>query len=526
MPASYTSTKRFAHGTQKQEEDAEKASLWRLLRSRCREYPNTPSPSMLHWYLERVKESRMRYTDGSAGSRKSLAVLIRYAARRRDVSTLMRLRALARVSEQEESGASALVVGSSRDAQDSLLHVIDNALFWMAAKQRDWKMMHLLAHSRRGAAWTPSMCRAFLRAVATQSKQNDRLDDAGLSQYADSMARYWSGLQSHFDQYLRGVRRGSSTEEAGHIPELKNTPQWLIISMLEMHASAGLAAEAAQLVDAYLNSLKDTTSTKQHTAIKGAADILTNDVHARKSACNATIPSAMLLNQLLTAYLRAGLANEALRVFSCYTTAEALPQDEEVQVRKEPPILLEPDSTSVLLALDALEMLSDDDMVRARSFLDFLMRADRDIGTFRRKDERRLTDRPHYAISLRVMARLLRLLPRVQDQGLQRRVIRFQEGLLRRQLRIAAGPERLSLRDARDSRPNPFFVLARWHLALRQVPSIADAHRASLYGMARELVRFVQPSRGEKAERAFGSTKFLGRAHKEAVATSRTSPSP
>ena len=281
----------------------EQESLLRLLQERTATQPETTAGELLQWYQERIKESRTRLVHGSADSSESAAHLVQYAARRHDVATLQELRKHADAWEHRTRRTHSLPLPPPTDAAHPrvpLTAKIDNILFSLAARQRNWRVMCMLATSRaRAQQWTPFMCRAFLRAEYAYSG-NGVEDAASL----ECRRKLWDIFRAQFGPQLKSVDDMASDPSA----ELRrqSTPPWLLVFMLQMHARSGDADAALRLIQHYLESVRQTQPLPA-VLRRGPSQLLTR----RKQR----IPGPTLLNALLHSLLRAGRPEDALFAF-------------------------------------------------------------------------------------------------------------------------------------------------------------------------------------------------------------------
>jgi len=475
----------------------EQESLLRLLQERTATQPETTAGELLQWYQERIKESRTRLVHGSADSSESAAHLVQYAARRHDVATLQELRKHADAWEHRTRRTHSLPLPPPTDAAHPrvpLTAKIDNILFSLAARQRNWRVMCMLATSRaRAQQWTPFMCRAFLRAEYAYSG-NGVEDAASL----ECRRKLWDIFRAQFGPQLKSVDDMASDPSA----ELRrqSTPPWLLVFMLQMHARSGDADAALRLIQHYLESVRQTQPLPA-VLRRGPSQLLTR----RKQR----IPGPTLLNALLHSLLRAGRPEDALFAFSRLTALE-IPQakppraDVAAALTAADSVHLEPDSTSLLAVLRALCAAPAPDAAHVRSCFEFLRSVDRQLGLFRAP--RALCGAEPLFIDLRVMTYLIQLALEADDQGLLRRIVRFQEGLLRRELRWHTDATRSTAHGSRIWRhaPNEFAMLQRWNATLAACCRrrwIRQQHRASLYGMAKRLAVLYRQLRLPKSAR-------------------------
>ena len=143
------------------DEPTEKKRLLDQMRKLTRQHPSMTAGALLDWYSERVKESRNRIPSGSGDSPAAVEWIMRYAARRQDIYTLRRLRPLAQFWSHQvlkDNALRAHVDGSHSLTYASLAIRLDNALFGIAAKQDNWRIMHSLVKDKLPRdRWTPYM---------------------------------------------------------------------------------------------------------------------------------------------------------------------------------------------------------------------------------------------------------------------------------------------------------------------------------------------------------------------------------
>jgi len=215
----------------------EQAQLLDQLTRLSRTHPDMTATALVQWYLERVKESRSRLASGSADSPAAVAMLMRYATRRRDIDTLRRLRAPARHWTRQ--------CGDSRHLQKpSLSTKLHSTLFGLAAQHDHWPVMYRLVQDKSPRdRWTPFMCLALLRAKSTTDMIQAR-DPTGPD--AEAKRALWGLFLHEFGHYLAMVRHNSTT----------TAPPWILMALMELYARCGNDAHVWRLLHMYVASIR------------------------------------------------------------------------------------------------------------------------------------------------------------------------------------------------------------------------------------------------------------------------------
>lgn len=468
--------------------ERERQRLYHLLLQKTRFSPSTTAGDLLEWYFERVKESRTRLAEGSADSRAAIMLLIHYAFRRRDVHTLKRLYASAAYWSQKERHSQALGASSGSNGVDPLLK-LQTILFSVAARQNNWQAMHMLVTSGGLHIWTPFMCRAFLRTEGALDMIQAPSVAPPPGASADVRAKHelWAYFLDGFGTQLRCAQ---AQLPEGSQPTL---PSWVVLTLLELYARSGRSALAMRLVQQYLGTRMQTTNL----VLRRAPSALLSNMFEE-------IPGPQLLNRLLAAHTVGGTAGDVLGVFVQFTRTAGLSY---CSGNKQG--VLEPDNNSILLVLDALRSLHGPTVGGAETMLHVLFAVDRTWGPAQKlvSAAAHVAGQPSVAskpangsfadaydtatmplfVDFRVMTRLFRTCLDANAVAVARRALRFQQGLLRRELRWHESV--LHSRSALfwTSSPNEYSMLRSWTAMLRRLQRrrwMCSAHVNALYTMA------------------------------------------
>ncbi|WFD32471.1 hypothetical protein MSPP1_003519 [Malassezia sp. CBS 17886] len=487
-----------------------------MLGRRVVERSNASPGELLDWYQARLQESRTRLACGSAESVAALGLLAQYASQRRDVAALRRLRKPAREHMLACACGTALVGAQIRaplaDDPAALLERIDNALFSIAAQQNDWDAMARFALARpEPGRWTPFMFRALLSTNGALDMIR-RAPDAGGD---DTRQQLWTQFLSAFSSLVRGAP-GGDVLRAGDMGRAAFAP-WLVLSLLDMYARAGHTQQASALVELHLQ-----LNERKSSGCDGRRVVLRRRRAALLTAKARSIPGHLLLNRLVATYLAAGNADGALAVFTRLANVPlpALAGPLQPSSSELPPTAhgytTEPDTGSVLLALDAVQARAHaDGAACVRAMLAMVQSIDRRWGLFQHHVARPLF------LDLRVMTRLLSLCARTDDRALGRRLLRFQEGLLRRELRWHSGRAAALTRDLRvlwRQSPNEFALLQRWAAVVARLVRgrwLSSRHAAALRAMARRVAEHQAASRTPLRRPARHGADGAPRAHSD-----------
>lgn len=457
----------------------EQRKLLHDLRKKGRNEPGTSAAAMLHWYMERVKESRTRLAQNSAESEEAIAYLMQYAARRRDVATLRRLRAPAQAWTQQHVQRAALFSEStgSHTADPLLLTRLDNTLFSLAAQQNNWTVMHMLASSRRDERWTPFMCRALLRTEGALDMVHGTTPTSTTTDLDTVDAHTRHELWSMFlDEFGHAIRRSQQSQPPNASPYTP-LPPWVTVALMELYSRSGRAMQAVAMMNMYLSvqSLSGPTPSPSapRTLIRAPSHLLTSP--------NAVIPGPMLLNSLLLSFLRIRAPKCAMEVFGAMTrTPIEILAPEQLLPPLDTRFILEPDTNSVLIMMDALAMAASHE--KGAALLGLLQQVERTWGVLASGVAQPLL------YDHRPFIKLLQYCMDTDDRVLARRALRYQRGAMQRTLqwyKQAAMP----IHDFHE-RPNTETLRRRWEASLARLQNrawIKKAHADALRGFAKQL---------------------------------------
>ena len=497
------------------DELTEKKRLLDQMRKLTRQHPSMTAGALLDWYSERVKESRNRIPSGSGDSPAAVEWIMRYAARRQDIYTLRRLRPLAQFWSHQvlkDDALRAHVDGSHSLTYASLAIRLDNALFGIAAKQDNWRVMHSLVKDKLPRdRWTPYMCLALLRAKSTVAlAQVPRISScvsydpvAGHQKDEQIKLELWNMFLSEFGHYLR-TAQVSETD-----PNQKTVllSPWIIAALMELYSRCGKPEQTWNLLHMYTTMLFRDTLPNQYRK-SSRPFVLRNSASRLLSHRHIYIPGPKLLNAILRAYLGCQKPAMALEAFS-ELSSTPLPAALAIPGAASPidtRLVLEPNNQSILLVMDAIRYQKTLNHEAICLMLSFLKQIDRTWGTWRARDE------PLYHpmfLSLRPMQRLLDWCLQVEAYKLVRPILRFQQGLFRRELRwnISGNRSHLWLQVS-----NEFSLLQQWKATLDKLCSrrwVKHDQVDALYAMALRVAQYREEARGTKAIRILPRRRII-----------------
>lgn len=453
---------------------------------------------MLDWYQERVKESRSRLLKGSADSYISHQLLINYAAQRHDVSTLQRLKPSAQLwSQRWKHDSSTSLAGVNMGGVASLSDKIDGILFVLAAKQGHWHVMHKLATSRHPRKrWSPQMCLAMLRSrdaldMITHIQQGEAPLKTGLSmdevndtpERNDVVAKQvlWNMFMREFGHYIQRAKALSSNSKS-------SLPSWVTAALLELYSKSGKVDSTLDLARSYVQTQK---SENRLSKLDGY-HVLRNAPSRLLTSPSALIPGPRLLHSILKTFQVQENQKAVLQAFSALTLThldlhEEAPLGHPLFHQKE--IVLEPDNTTILLAMDAIIKAESHTSDLPEKLLSFLRSVDRAWGSWRLRQDP--SWHPMF-LDLRPMQRLLSLCLETGAYRVVRQILRFQQGLLRRELKWhkSSNKKRIWRQGL-----NELTMLHKWAdtlAVLRKRRWIMDNQAHYLYQMASKLARQYQ----------------------------------
>lgn len=444
------------------ESKKEQAQLLDQLTRLSRTHPDMTATALVQWYLERVKESRSRLASGSADSPAAVAMLMRYATRRRDIDTLRRLRAPARHWTRQ--------CGNSRHLQKpSLSTKLHSTLFGLAAQHDHWPVMYRLVQDKSPRdRWTPFMCLALLRAKSTTDMIQAR-DPTGPD--AEAKRALWGLFLHEFGHYLAMVRHNSTT----------TAPPWILMALMELYARCGNDAHVWRLLHMYVASIRRPEMRQEGPLV------LRNAPCRLLPQPTSYIPGPRLLHAVMRAYARRGDTAATLSAFARLTSTSVPDTFTTCEIPwHATDVVLEPSNTSIILAMDA--MLQQRGVVASTvpQLLHFLKQVDRSWGSWRARHEP--AARPMF-INLRTMRHVLTWCLHANAHDEVRHVLRFQQGLLRRELRWHTSPH---ARPVWLQDPNEWASLRRWRHTLQQLVQrrwISERQERALYVKALHVVR-------------------------------------
>lgn len=445
------------------------------------EKPQMTASVFLDWYFERVKESRTRLLHGSADSSAAIAVLIWYAARRSDVYTLRKLRAPATVWTQriqQDNARKAHVSPTHILNEPTLAAKLDNILFGIAAKHDNWPVMYALVKDKPpDKRWTPYMCHALLRAKSTIDMLETKPQDGDDPKHA-----LWNMFLSEFGHYI-----GFAHNASADTPDVQTIlPHWVLAGLMHLYARCGKPEPTWNLLRLYAQSLGS-----EFKVLRSAPSRLL-------SRPASHIPGPRLLNAVLLAHMRDNSPRDALRAFAQLTDTPMPKELALVPTLALDVPTLEPSNGSVTLAMEAIVQCEGLSLNTVSTQLALLKHIDRAWGTWRARCEPSF--RP-MLLSLRVMERLLAWCVEANAADIIPSIMRFQQGLLRRELRWHAAHKAAYVWLPNS---NEYATLQRWKAMLTRIQSrrwITRKHAHALYALALEVARHREKQRARKAVR-------------------------
>ena len=478
--------------------------LYDRLQEKLRSDPGESPAQMLEWYQERLKESRSRLLQGSADSYHSNLLLINYAAQQHDIRTLRRLKPAAQIWSQRwkhEMGSSETRANLGGTAL--LSEKIDGILFVLAAKQGNWQVMLKLATSRHPRKrWTPQMCLAMLRSRGaldmitriqhhlTPSKlgSSDN-DNDDTPEHNDVVAKQilWSMFLREFWQYWQKPKLTSS-----NISE--PLPSWITAALLDLYSKSGKVGPTLDLAWSYIQLHEN----KGRSSNRSQARILRNGPSRLLTSPNSLIPGPRILYYILKAVKLQEDSNAVLQAFAALTHTDLRPQGElnlAHPLFRQNKYIFEPDNNIILLVMDAMVKAETHSKDLPDKLLSFLRSVDRSWGSWRARMDP--SWHPMF-LDLRPIQRLLDLCLEMDAYRIVRQVLRFQQGLFRRELKWHTTPHKKRLW---RQGLNELTMLREWTdtlAALRRRRWIIDDQAQSLYHMASQLAqlyRYCQPVR-------------------------------
>ena len=488
-------------------QEMEQKTLFHLLREKMYNDPGASASSLLTWYFQRVKESRTRLPSGSADNADSIALLIRYAARRQDISALRKLRFSAELwtkrSKRALSVHNHMPSPPSPTHFSSLTEQVDDTLFILAAKQNNWAAMHKLLCSRdTNKRWSSNMCDSLLQSKGALSmiQNHDVLFDevfysTNTSSLTESMSTdpflvssethdmheakkaVWNTFLQEFGYYLREARQMSVSSGK---PAL---PTWIVVSLLKVYSRLGKVRQVANLFNLCMELQLSKEDLPNDQRNKEGPPIVS--LHQVQPPLFMWLfpPPSLLLSSLMEAY-----ATEKAHI----SMISAFVKMTDITVKNMPmrlpdiPLInchtaIEPDPKSILLVMKALaneNSLCSDTILSGLSLLQNIENRWGTRPTYRNPQRRPLL------FDLRIPQLLLEWSLEVNDLSLIRKVLRFQQGLLRRELRW-----HLKKQTAETCRSgqNAFAALKKWFVTIHKIYSrglIYKEHANMLYGLA------------------------------------------
>lgn len=443
---------------------AERSSVLQSLREQAAS-GNMRAGDLIDWYINRVKDSRARLRQGNGSSLDAIALLIAYAARRRDASALRRLQHHTAESTRHQLEEASITLNEL--PYEVLTMRIKNALFSLAAQQCNWRGMYDIVRAVPKGSMSQFMCRAYLQAHSRYSRRPKPQENSG------NRWRVW--LAERFRDELASL----ATNEFNW-PATRNIPSWLVDAALTHVSQSGRVTDTVHLVDTYLDTRYDKS-----------AGLVTLERRRARLMEDESIPGHRLLNHILYACVNSGDAKRALECFHRYTH---MPAD---GIETNPHFRIEPVNFSLILALTAMEKEATNTK-QVEEMLSFLKHAEQCWGLYAARDSPKMVEQPDIPrqslatpllIDLRPLTIILRKALELESKYLVRAICRFQRGLLRRELRWHVSAS--STKTLRDNR-NEHTVSERWDAVLLRCVErgyISTAHRLSLRALSVAVAR-------------------------------------
>jgi len=474
------------------------SQLYARLQEKIRRDPGESPTRVLDWYQERLKESRSRLLKGSADSYSSNLLLINYAAQQHDVCTLQRLRPSAQLwSQRCKHDVSAGKMESHVGSTVTLTEKIDGILFVLAAKQGNWQVMYKLATSRHPRKrWTPQMCLAMLRSrgaldMITSIQHNENPPKFGLGAGNDNdtpgnndvVAKQllWTMFLREFGRYMQKAKVPSTSAKV-------SLPSWVIAALLDLYAKSGKVESTLDLVWSHLRMHKS----KDYSSRQGTTRILRGAPSRLLSSPNSLIRGPRILHFILRALRVHGNPEAVLQAFAILTRTDLGCQRESNlshPLLRQNRILFEPDNNTILLVMDTMVKAEPQAKDLPEKLLAFLRSVDRAWGSWRARMDSFW--HPMF-LDLRPMRQLLNLCLEMDAYRIVRQVLRFQQGLLRRELKWHQSSHKKRIW---RQGPNELTMLRDWAdtlAALCRRHWILDDQAKSLYYMASRLTRLYR----------------------------------
>ena len=308
---------------------------------------------------------------------------------------------------------------------------------------------------------------------------------------------------SEFGHYLRAAQ----VLETDPNQKTVLLPPWIIAALMELYSRCGKPEQTWNLLHMYTTMLFRDTLPNQYRK-SSRPFVLRNSASRLLSHRHIYIPGPKLLNAILRAYLGCQKPAMALEAFS-ELSSTPLPAALAIPCaasRIDTRLVLEPNNQSILLVMDAIRYQKTLNQEAICLMLSFLKQIDRTWGTWRARDE------PSYHpmfLSLRPMQRLLDWCLQVEAYKLVRPILRFQQGLFRRELRwnISGNRSHLWLQVS-----NEFSLLQQWKATLDKLCSrrwVKQDQVVALYAMALRVAQYREEARGTKAIRILPRRRII-----------------
>lgn len=422
-----------------------------------------PTKVLINLYLTRIKESSA-LGKGDEPSAAAVSLLMDYAVRRRDTAALRMLRPYAAEITKRQLDAASLT--HTDRPKDLLTKRMDNMLFSLAAQQCNWRDMYIIARATPKGEMTPFMCRAYLQAHSKYARHRKPHEPSAL-RWCMWLARR---IQSELALQLSDMFENGAVK--------RQIPPWLVDAALTHLSQAGCVYETVRFVNTYLNTMHDTS--------KGVVRLERDRARLMK---NHFIPGHRLLNHVLHACVQSADSRQALFHFCHYTH---MPVE---GVEPNASFCIEPVNFSLILVLTAMSNEANSE-VHVQHMLAFIKHAERLWGLYGKPASSSIPRHiPAHAtpttapllIDLRPLSIVLRKALQLESASLVRKIVRYQHGLLTRELRWHERMHRaVPLRDNR----NEHAVSERWDTLLQRCVErryISSAHRLSLRALFKRI---------------------------------------
>ena len=422
-----------------------------------------PTKVLISLYLTRIKEGNA-LGKGDEPSAVAVSLLMDYAVRRRDAAALRMLRPYAAEIAKRQLDAASLT--HTDRPKDLLTKRMNNMLFSLAAQQCNWRDRYMIARATPKGERTPCMCRAYLQAHSKYARHRKPHEPSALRWYMWLARR----IQSELALQLSDIFENGAIK--------RQIPPWLVDAALTHLSQAGRVNETVHFVNTYLNTMHNTSN--------GVVRLEKDRARLMKKHF---IPGHRLLNHILHACVQSADSRQALFHFCHYTH---MPVE---GVEPNASFCIEPVNFSLILVLTAMANEANSE-VHVQHMLTFVKHAEQLWGLYgtqatgtipRHIPAHAKPATPPLLIDLRPLSIILRKSLQLKSVSLVRKIVRFQHGLLTRELRWH---ERMhGAMPLRDNR-NEHAVSERWDTLLRRCVErgyISSAHRLSLRALFKRI---------------------------------------